>query len=184
MCQDGLKCGVMSDRFPRWRQSGLVWWPLAAASLLLDQVTKAVIEGSMALHQSIYVLPVFDIVRAHNPGAAFSFLADAGGWQRWGFTLFAIVVSAVILWTLRRSEAAGQRLQSAALMLIVSGALGNAIDRLRHGYVVDFIAVHWKDAYFPAFNVADSCITVGAGLILLEVLLQWLRDRKTAGGAV
>ncbi len=182
MCQDGLKCGVMSDHLPAWRQSGLIWWPLAAATLLLDQVTKALIEGSMALHQSIYVLPVLDIVRAHNPGAAFSFLADAGGWQRWGFTVFAVVVSAVILWTLRRSAVAGQRMQSAALMLIVSGALGNAVDRVRHGYVVDFIAVHWNDAYFPAFNVADSCISVGAGLILLDVLLQWRRDRKVAGG--
>ena len=173
----------MSERAPGWRQSGLVWWPLAIAALLLDQVTKAVIEGTMALYQSIYVLPVLDIVRAHNPGAAFSFLADAGGWQRWGFTVFAIVVSAVILWTLRRTAVAGQRLQSAALMLIVSGALGNAIDRVRHGYVVDFIAVHWDEAYFPAFNVADSCISVGAGLILLDVLLQWLRERKLSGGA-
>ena len=183
MCQAVLKCAVMSERLPAWQQSGLVWWPLALVTLLLDQLTKAVIDSTMTLHQSIYVLPVLDIVRAHNPGAAFSFLADAGGWQRWGFTVFAIVVSAVILWTLRRSAVAGQRLQSAALMLIVSGALGNAIDRIRHGYVVDFIAVHWDDAYFPAFNVADSCISVGAGLILLDVLLQWLRDRKTAGGA-
>ncbi len=173
----------MSERAPGWKQSGLIWWPLAVAALVLDQVTKAVIEGSMALYQSIYVLPVLDIVRAHNPGAAFSFLADAGGWQRWGFTVFAVVVSGVILWTLRRSAVAGQRLQSAALMLIVSGALGNAIDRVRHGYVVDFIAVHWDDAYFPAFNVADSCISVGAGLILLDVLLQWLRERKLSGGA-
>jgi signal peptidase II len=152
--------------------------------ILLDQATKAIIDGTMVLYQSIYVLPVLDIVRAHNPGAAFSFLADAGGWQRWGFTVFAVVVSAVILWTLRRSPVAGQRLQSAGLMLIVSGALGNAIDRVRHGYVVDFVAVHWDDAYFPAFNVADSCISVGAGMILLDALLQWRRDRQVAGGRV
>jgi signal peptidase II len=163
-------------------QSGLVWWPLAAVTLVLDQVTKAIIHGSMALHQSIYVLPVLDIVHARNTGAAFSFLAKAAGWQRWMFTGFAIVVSAVILWTLRRTRAAGQRLQCAGLMLIVSGALGNAIDRVRHGYVVDFVAVHWRDAYFPAFNVADSCITVGAGLILLDALRQWLRERHVAKG--
>ena len=174
----------MSERAITWRQSGLVWWPLAAGMMLLDQATKAIIDSTMALHQSIYVLPVLDIVRAHNPGAAFSFLADAGGWQRWGFTAFAAVVSAVILWTLRRSPVAGQRLQSAGLMLIVSGALGNAIDRVRHGYVVDFVAVHWNDAYFPAFNVADSCISVGAGMILLDALLQWRRDRQVAGGRV
>jgi signal peptidase II len=174
----------MSERAIAWRQSGLVWWPLAAGMMLLDQATKAIIDSTMTLHQSIYVLPVLDIVRAHNPGAAFSFLADAGGWQRWGFTVFAVVVSAVILWTLRRSPVAGQRLQSAGLMLIVSGALGNAIDRVRHGYVVDFVAVHWDDAYFPAFNVADSCISVGAGMILLDAILQWRRDRQVAGGRV
>jgi signal peptidase II len=174
----------MSEHAIAWRQSGLVWWPLAAGMILLDQATKAIIDGTMVLHQSIYVLPVLDIVRAHNPGAAFSFLADAGGWQRWGFTVFAVVVSAVILWTLRRSPVAGQRLQSAGLMLIVSGALGNAIDRVRHGYVVDFVAVHWDDAYFPAFNVADSCISVGAGMILLDAILQWRRDRQVAGGRV
>jgi signal peptidase II len=174
----------MSDRGISWRKSGLVWWPLAAVMLVLDQVTKAVIQASMALHQSIVVLPVLDIVHARNPGAAFSFLARAGGWQRWGFTVFALLVSGMILWTLRRTQAAGQRLQCAGLMLIVSGALGNAIDRIRHGYVVDFVAVHWDEAYFPAFNVADSCITVGAGMIILDALLQWRRERQVAKGRV
>ena len=168
----------------RWSQSGLIWWPLGVATLVLDQVTKAVVDATMALHQSIYVLPVLDIVHARNPGAAFSFLAGAGGWQRWVFTAFALVVTAVILWTLRRSPAASQRLQCAGLMLIASGAMGNVIDRIRHGYVVDFVAVHWDDAYFPAFNVADSCISVGAGLILLDALLQWLRECKVARGGV
>lgn len=172
----------MSESRIPLRQSGLAWWPLALATLVIDQVTKAVIHGSMALHQSIYVLPVLDIVHARNTGAAFSFLAKAAGWQRWMFTGFAIIVSAVILWTLRRTRSAGQRLQCAGLMLIVSGALGNAIDRVRHGYVVDFVAVHWREAYFPAFNVADSCITVGAGLILLDALRQWLRERQVAKG--
>lgn len=174
----------MSDAAPSWRQSGLAWWPLGAVTLLLDQVTKAVIESSMTLYQSIYVLPVLDIVSARNTGAAFSFLANAGGWQRWAFTGFALVVTAFIAHTLRRSQLAGQHLQNAGLILIASGALGNAIDRLRHGYVVDFVAVHWEGAYFPAFNVADSCISVGAGLILLDVLLQWLRERKVSGGGV
>jgi signal peptidase II len=174
----------MSDSGLSWRKSGLAWWPLGVAMLLLDQATKAWIEASMLLHQSIYVLPVLDIVSARNPGAAFSFLADAGGWQRWAFTVFAVLVSAFILVTLRRHPAAGHRLQSAGLILIASGAVGNAIDRVRHGYVVDFIAVHWKDAYFPAFNVADSCISVGAGLILLDALKQWLRERQVARGKV
>lgn len=174
----------MSDAVLPWRQSGLAWWPLGAVTLLLDQVTKVVIESSMTLYQSIYVLPVLDIVSARNTGAAFSFLANAGGWQRWAFTGLALVVSAVILHTLRRSQFAGQHLQNAGLMLIVSGALGNAIDRLRLGYVVDFVAVHWQGAYFPAFNVADSCITVGAGFILLDALRQWRRERQVAKGKV
>lgn len=173
------------SEFPlRWRESGLAWWPLGLVTLVIDQVTKAVIEAKMVLHQSIYVAPVLDIVSARNTGAAFSFLAKAGGWQRWAFTVFALVVSAVIVWTLRRTQAAGQRLQCAGLMLIVSGAIGNAIDRMRHGYVVDFIAVHWDGAYFPAFNVADSCITVGAGLILLDALRQWQHERQVAKGRV
>jgi signal peptidase II len=174
----------MSEAKLTWQKSGLIWWPLAASMLVLDQLVKAVIHARMVVHQSIYVLPVLDIVHARNLGAAFSFLARAGGWQRWGFTIFAVLVSGVILWTLRRTQAAGQRLQCAGLMLIVSGALGNAIDRIRHGYVVDFVAVHWKDAYFPAFNVADSCITIGAGMIILDALLQWRRERKVASGRV
>jgi signal peptidase II len=174
----------MSEPTLPFRRSGLSWWPLGVATLALDQLFKALIQARLALHESIYVLPVLDIVHARNLGAAFSFLAGAGGWQRWVLTGFALVVSAVILWTLRRSPAAGQRLQNAGLMLIVSGALGNAIDRVWHGFVVDFVAVHWGAAYFPAFNVADSCITVGAGLILLEALLQWQRDRRVARGEV
>ena len=174
----------MSEARLAWRTSGLAWWPLGIAMLVLDQVVKAIIHTSMAVHQSLYVLPVLDIVHERNLGAAFSFLAGAGGWQRWGFTIFAVLVSGVILWTLRRTRSAGQSLQCAGLMLIVSGALGNAIDRIRHGYVVDFVAVHWKDAYFPAFNVADSCITIGAGMIILDALLQWQRERRVARGRV
>lgn len=173
----------MSEPLPV-KRSGLAWWPLGVVLLVIDQVTKAMVEASMRLHESIVVLPVLDIVYARNPGAAFSFLADAGGWQRWAFTAFALVVTAFIVWTLRRTQLAGQHLQSAGLVLIASGALGNAIDRVRHGYVVDFVAVHWNAAYFPAFNVADSCITVGAGCILLDAVRQWLRERQVAKGNV
>lgn len=165
-----------------WRQSGLGWWPLGLVTLLLDQFSKELIQRLFTLHESVPVLPVLDIVRAHNTGAAFSFLAGASGWQRWVLLAFAVAVSAVLLGALRRSNGALQRLQNAGLMLIVSGALGNAIDRMRHGYVVDFVHAHWGNAYFPAFNVADSCITVGAGLILLDALLEWRRARRAAGG--
>ncbi len=172
----------MSERAAGWRVSGLAWWPLGVAMLVIDQVSKELIQQLLMLQQSVYVLPVLDIVRAQNTGAAFSFLAGAGGWQRWLFTLFALAVSAGLLIALRRAPMALQRLQNAGLMLIVSGALGNAIDRLRHGYVVDFVHVHWHDAYFPAFNVADSCITVGAGLILLDALLEWRREHRVNKG--
>jgi signal peptidase II len=161
-------------------KSGLRWWPLGVGAIALDQLTKEWILRTFALHESHYVLPVFDIVHARNYGAAFSFLDFPGGVQRWLFTAFALVVSAGILWWLKRLDAS-QKLQSAGLMLIASGALGNVIDRIRHGNVVDFIAVHWGDAYFPAFNVADSCITIGAGLILLDALLESRRGQGASG---
>ncbi|HXC59547.1 MAG TPA: signal peptidase II [Steroidobacteraceae bacterium] len=160
--------------------SGLRWWPLGLAALIVDQLSKEWILRRLALHETYTVLPVFDIVHARNYGAAFSFLDIPGGVQRWLFTVFAIVVSIGLLWWLRRLDARTQKLQVAGLMLIVSGALGNVIDRLRHGNVVDFLLVHWKDHWFPAFNVADSCITIGAGLVLLDALLD-SRRRSPAG---
>jgi len=174
----------MSEAIPNWRASGLRYWPLAVAALLLDQLTKEVIQRTLDLYETIYVLPVLEIIHARNTGAAFSFLANAGGWQRWAFTGFALVVSVFIVFTLRRTSAALQRLPAIGLMLIASGAIGNAIDRLRHGYVVDFVNAHWGDAYFPAFNVADSCITIGAGLVLLDALLEWRRGRRVEHGQV
>jgi signal peptidase II len=120
---------------------------------------------------------VLDIVRAHNTGAAWSFLAKAGGWQRWLFTLLALGVSAGIMYWLRRISARGQAMQAWGLSLVLAGALGNVIDRVRLGYVVDFIGVHWNDAWFPAFNIADSGITIGAGLLLLDAFLD-SRNKK------
>ena len=124
------------------------------------------------------VLPVLNIVRAHNTGAAFSFLADAGGWQRWVFSVLAIAVSAGIVWWLHGINARAQAALAAGLALILGGAVGNVIDRIEHGYVVDFVQVHWAQAYFPAFNVADSAITVGAALLILDALLDWNRERR------
>jgi signal peptidase II len=172
----------MSESGSRMR-SGLAWWPLAVGLLALDQLTKWLILTEFRLHETIEVLPVLDIVYARNYGAAFSFLDNPGGAQRWLFTAFALVVSIVIVVALRRIPAT-QRLQSCGLMLIVCGALGNAIDRMRFGYVVDFILVHWNDARFPAFNVADSCISVGAGFILLDAFITWRRERNVVQGRV
>lgn len=167
----------MSEVRPPLRHSGWLWLPLTVAGIVADQFTKALILARFSLHESITVLPVLDILRAHNPGAAFSFLAGAGGWQRWFFTLLAVVVSVAILIWLRQLKAREQAMPAAGLALVLSGALGNVIDRLQHGYVVDFVHVHWKQHSFPAFNVADACITVGAGLLLLDMFLEWRRDK-------
>jgi signal peptidase II len=171
----------MSDKPASWRESGLIWWWLGVAMILLDQAAKWLVQAKLGLEESVRVLPVFEILHTHNYGAAFSFLNIPGGAQRWVFTAFAVVVSGLLLLALRRLTAT-QRLQCAGLMLIVSGAVGNVIDRMRFGYVVDFVAVHWNAAYFPAFNVADSCITIGAGLILVDALLEWRRERRVTQG--
>jgi signal peptidase II len=147
---------------------------LAFVVILADQFTKRLILGDFQLGDSRTVTPFLNIVRAHNTGAAFSFLADAAGWQRWFFVALGLAATGFIVWMLRRHG--GQRLFSAALALILGGALGNVIDRLLHGYVVDFVQVHYKSLYyFPAFNVADSAITVGAALLIVD---EWRRSRR------
>ena len=138
----------------------LPWLGIALVIILLDQFTKTLILGYFQLGDSRYVTSFFNIVRVHNTGAAFSFLADAGGWQRWFFIGLGAVATVFIIWMLRQHG--GQRLFSWALSLILGGAIGNVVDRLLHGYVVDFIQVHAGGWYFPSFNVADSAITVGA----------------------
>jgi signal peptidase II len=157
--------------------SGWRWLPLAVGVVVLDQLTKVLVEGELELYESRTLLPVLDLTRLHNPGAAFSFLAGAGGWQRWFFSALAGIVSIAIIAWLRRLPAASHRVLAAGLSLIVGGALGNLIDRLRHGYVVDFIHAHWGLAFFPAFNVADAAISSGAALLLLDALLEWRRER-------
>ncbi|MFM1887113.1 MAG: prolipoprotein signal peptidase [Pseudomonadota bacterium] len=166
----------MSAAPAEWRSSGLRLWWLPLLLIVLDQATKWLILEHYALHDSTYVLPVLDIVRAHNTGAAFSFLADAGGWQRWAFSGLAAGMSVVLVVWLRRVAWPAQRWLALALLLVLAGAIGNLIDRLRFGYVVDFIAVHWNQAYFPAFNVADSAITVGAVLLFIDMLFEGRRD--------
>lgn len=161
-------------------RSGLPWLGVTLLAILLDQWSKAWITGSLQLLETWTWLPVLDITRAHNTGVAFSFFAGGGEWQRWLFVGFALVVSVVLVTWLRRLDGRQQRLLALSLALILGGALGNVIDRLRHGFVVDFIAVHWQRHYFPAFNVADSCITVGAVLLFLDALLDSRRRRRTS----
>ncbi|BBI99179.1 lipoprotein signal peptidase [Ferrigenium kumadai] len=144
------------------------WLAVAALVIVLDQLSKLWITHHFVLGESLYVLGVFDLVLAHNTGAAFNFLHDAGGIQRWLFGGIAVVASAWIVVLLRKHSA--QMLFALALSLILGGALGNLIDRIAYGHVVDFLAFHWDEHYFPAFNVADSAITIGAGLLILDSL--------------
>ncbi len=152
------------------------WLGIAFIVILADQFTKTLILGNYSHGHSHAVTSFFNVVRAHNTGAAFSFLAGASGWQRWFFVALGFAATGFIVWMLRRHG--DQRLFGWALALILGGALGNVIDRLMHGYVVDFIQVHWNHRwYFPAFNIADSAITVGAGLLILDELRRVRRGR-------
>ena len=153
-------------------RSGIRWLWISLLVIVVDQLSKLWIERTMSLGDSFVVLPILDIVRAHNTGAAFSFLADAGGWQRWAFTLLAVGVSiALVIW-MRKLALATQGLLAFGLTLILGGAIGNVIDRVEHGYVVDFVHAHWGPHYFPAFNVADAAISIGAVLVILDSLLE------------
>lgn len=145
-----------------------VWLGLALAVILLDQFTKTLIVGYFQLGDSRTVTSFFNVVRVHNHGAAFSFLADASGWQRWFFIGLASVVSVFIVVMLKKHP--GQKLFCFALAMILGGAIGNVIDRAIHGYVVDFIQVHAGGKYFPSFNLADSAITLGAICLILDEL--------------
>ncbi|HTW74869.1 MAG TPA: signal peptidase II [Steroidobacteraceae bacterium] len=147
---------------------------LSALIVLLDQASKAWIVATVALYHSIALLPVLALTYVYNRGAAFSFLNSASGWQRWAFAALAVIVSLVLLVVLRQIERRAWLLAS-GFALILGGAVGNLIDRLRLGHVVDFINVHWGAHYFPTFNLADSAITVGVGCWLLDA---WLEARR------
>ena len=153
-----------------------LWLALALLVLVLDQLTKWLIVGQFVLGDSRPVTNFFNLVRAHNTGAAFSFLAQAGGWQRWLFTGIGIAASALMVWMLRAHP--GQKLFGFAVACVLGGAIGNVVDRLVHGYVVDFLDVHWAGWHFPAFNVADSAITLGAACLLLDELLRVKRSKS------
>ena len=143
-----------------------LWLGLAFVVIILDQLTKTLILQHFQLGDTRYVTPFFNVVRVHNTGAAFSFLAGASGWQRWFFVVLGFVASAFIVWMLRSHPT--QRLFCFAVTMIMGGALGNVIDRLLHGYVVDFLQFHAGGWYFPSFNLADSAITLGAVLLIAD----------------
>lgn len=153
----------------------LQWLGLALAILIADQFTKVLIQGYYKLGSGTTVTSFFDLTRVHNSGAAFSFLSDASGWQRWFFTAFGLLAAILIIWLLRSH--AGQKLFCFALACILGGALGNVLDRLLYGHVIDFLVFHWRHWYFPAFNLADSAITIGAAGLILDELLRVRRAR-------
>jgi len=160
-----------------WGGTSLVLWlALALLMLIADQFFKVLILGTYQLGEGTAVTSFFNIVRVHNTGAAFSFLAGASGWQRWFFVGLGAVAAIVIIWMLKSH--AGQRLFCLAMTCILGGAVGNVIDRLLYGYVVDFLDFHYAGIHFPAFNVADSAITLGAGLLILDELLRVRRSKS------
>ncbi len=156
------------------------WWKwlfLAAAVVVADQLTKALVLASFHTGEQLVLTPFASLVLAFNTGAAFSFLADADGWQRWLFTAIALAASALIVWLLRRG---GDRLYLAGLAMILGGALGNLYDRLTIGTVVDFVLLHYRGWAWPAFNVADSAITIGAALLIVDSFRARRRDDAAA----
>ncbi|HSN79974.1 MAG TPA: signal peptidase II [Rhodoferax sp.] len=161
--------------FARTGVSLMAWLGWAMLLLVADQFTKVLIMGYYQLGDSTTVTNFFNIVRVHNSGAAFSFLAGAGGWQRWFFTAIGIGAALLMVWLLKKHAA--QTLFAFAIASILGGAVGNVIDRVLYGYVVDFLDFHWRGWHFPAFNVADSAITIGAACLILDELLRVRRGR-------
>lgn len=161
---DALGSDAVDDEPSR----GAVLWlryAIAAVVVVADQATKIVVDDALALYERIPVTSFFNVTKAYNPGAAFSFLSEAGGWQRWFFTIVSAVVSVVLVVWLRRMTAR-ERWLGIAIALILGGAVGNLIDRVVYGHVVDFVQVYWRDWYFPSFNVADAAISCGAALLI------------------
>lgn len=156
-----------------------LWLAISIAVIILDQLSKQAILSSFAYGERLNLLPVFDLTLVYNYGAAWSFLSDAGGWQRWFFTAISSVVSVVLIvwiWRLARDANKGgpaQTLLLVALSLILGGAVGNLIDRAIYGYVVDFLLVYYQEHHFPVFNIADSAITIGAGFLILDAFYSW-----------
>jgi signal peptidase II len=164
--------------------SGWRWLPLTVAVIVIDQITKLLIVQHFSYGERFNLLPVLDLTLAYNTGAAWSFLAAESGWQRWMFSGLAIAVAVVLVVWLKRLKAPSQGLLACALSLILAGALGNVIDRIRLGHVIDFVLAYWNEHAFPIFNVADSAITVGAALLLLDALLDSRRSKAQSGDRV
>ena len=157
----------------------LKWLWLSVLVIVLDQLTKSVASAELFMHQPVNIFPGFNFTLMHNEGAAFSFLSDASGWQRWFLATIAISVSVgIIIWLKKLSV--DQTLMAISLAMILGGAIGNLWDRLLLGYVIDFIDVYWQQYHWPAFNIADSAITVGAVLFVIDSLRTMQQERKAS----
>ncbi|HIF9402249.1 TPA: signal peptidase II [Photobacterium damselae] len=163
---------------PSLKQSGIRWLWLAILVFIIDIGSKLVVMNTMdyGWPNRIEVLPFFNLLYVHNYGAAFSFLSDAGGWQRWLFTAIALGVCGLLLFWMRRTPASN-KIANSAYALIIGGALGNLFDRMYHGFVVDFLDVYWGNYHWPAFNIADSAICLGAALIIIA---GFVNDKKSS----
>jgi signal peptidase II len=169
------KKGASPDKSMHW-----LW--LSTLVVLLDQITKQAAEQFLLLHKAIAVIPSFNLTLMYNEGAAFSFLSNAGGWQRWFFIVLSSVISiALIIW-LRQLQKSGsaqnKKFLSAGIALILGGAIGNLIDRILYGHVIDFIQVYYADFYWPAFNIADSAITLGVGLLIIDMFQEHAKEKQ------
>ncbi len=152
-------------------RNGLIWLVLSVVLLALDQISKSVVVAQMKLGQSIDILPVFNFTYVHNYGAAFSFLSDAGGWQSYFFSTIAISISGLLIYWLKKLPATN-KLLCLAYALVLAGAIGNLVDRLIYGYVIDFLHVYYQQWDFPVFNIADVAISMGAALLLLDAFYE------------
>ena len=164
-----------------WIDSGLRWYWVAVLVFFADQLSKQWVLANFDLHESLNLLPFFNFTYVRNYGAAFSFLSDAGGWQRWLFTIVAVGFSTLLTVWLRRQSASLLKL-NLAYTLVIGGALGNLVDRLMHGFVVDFIDFFWAKSHYPAFNIADSAICIGAVLIIWDAFLSGKSETDSAEG--
>lgn len=160
------------------KKSGVLWLWLSGAIVVVDQLTKWIIVNQFALFEILPVTQFLELTRLHNEGAAFSLLAQAGGWQRWFFLALAGAIGVMIAWWLATLPARGHPWLTIGLAAILGGALGNAVDRARHGYVVDFLHFHWGSAYFPAFNAADIAITTGAAMLIIDAIMHTRRVKE------
>ena len=163
------------------KQTALVWLWLSLLIVAADQLSKWFIVNQFEVFEVYPLGPLLELTRLHNTGAAFSLLAQASGWQRWFFVALAGTISAAIVWWLYTLPARGHPWLAIGLSLVLGGACGNAVDRLLHGHVVDFLHFHWQQWYYPAFNVADIAISTGAAMLVVDALRQTRRSRAASG---